>query len=246
MANRIALSLVTFDIDDTLYASTEFATLARENSVKAMVQAGLKIGAKEALAELLDVVAEFTSNDEHHFDRLLQRLPASSLGGINPAILVATGVAAYHDTVHDNLVAYEDAIECFKRLHAAGYCLGVVSQGYTVKQAEKLVRLRILPYVEKRAIFFSDQMGMSKANPKFYTRAAEKMQVTAKQCIHIGDRPDRDIDPANKAGWFTVLNRRTGRYHERPGESPPAHVIHNFWDLIEIMEKHYEPEKRQE
>ena len=237
------LELVTFDIDDTLYSSTEFAILARENSVKAMIQAGLKIEQKAAMAELLEVVAEFSSNDEHHFDRLLQRLPPACLAGINPAILVATGVAAYHDTVHDSLVAYEDASEAFKRLHAAGYRLGVVSQGYTVKQAEKLVRLRILPYIEQRAIFFSDQLGMSKANPKFYTKAAQLLGIEPKYCLHVGDRPDRDIDPANQAGWITVLNRRTGRYHERPGQTPPAYVIHNFWDLIEIMEKNFQPAK---
>jgi HAD superfamily hydrolase (TIGR01509 family) len=241
MSSKHPLGLVTFDIDDTLYSSTEFAHLARENSVKAMIQAGLKVELKTGMTELLEVVAEFTSNDEHHFDRLLQRLPASCLQGINPAILVATGVAAYHDTVHDNLSPYEDALEAFKRLSAQKYTLGVVSQGYTVKQAEKLVRLRILPYIEKRAIFFTDQLGMSKSNPKFYTRAAEMLGVPPKNCMHIGDRPDRDIDPANQAGWITVLNRRTGRYHERPGQTPPAHVIHNFWDLIEIMEKSFEP-----
>ena len=71
--------------------------------------------------------------------------------------------------------------------------------------------------------------------------AAEVLGVKPAHCMHIGDRPDRDIDPANQAGWLTVLNRRTGRYHERPGQTPPAHVIHNFWDLIEIFDKSYEP-----
>ena len=33
------LSLITFDIDDTLYASTDFARLARENAMTAMINA---------------------------------------------------------------------------------------------------------------------------------------------------------------------------------------------------------------
>ena len=57
----------------------------------------------------------------------------------------------------DALKAYEDAIESFKRLHASGFCIGIVSQGVTIKQAEKLVRMRILPYVDKRAIFFMNR-----------------------------------------------------------------------------------------
>ena len=239
MAAKRPISLITFDIDDTLYSSTDFARLARENALKAMIQAGLKVDFKTATAELDEVVNEFTSNDQHHLDRVLQRLGPASLDGINSAILVAHGIVAYHETVRESLKPYEDALEAFKRLHTNGFCLGIVSQGLTTKQAQKLVRLRILPYVDKRAIFFSDQLAMSKSNPKFFQRAAERMNVAPGRCMHIGDRPDRDIDPANNAGWLTVLNRRTGRYHERPGISPPAYTIHNFFDLIEIIEKEF-------
>lgn len=241
MSNKRVLRLITFDIDDTLYSSTDFARLARENGLKAMIGAGLKCELKALQSELDEVVQEFTSNDENHFDRLLARLPDANLDGINSAVLVAAGVAAYHDTVHDNLRAYEDAHECIKALQALGYKLGIISQGYTVKQAVKLVRLRILPYLEKKAIFLSDQLGTSKANSKFYARSAERFGVPAKECMHIGDRPDRDIDPANEAGWITVLNRRTGRYHERPGVTPPAFTIHNFYDLLEIVKRDFIP-----
>lgn len=241
MPARRPLSLLSFDIDDTLYSSTDFAWLARENALKAMIQAGLNLDLKSAVNELNEVVEEFTSNDPNHFDRFLQRLEQSRLNGINPAILVATGVAAYSDTVHDNLTPYEDALDAFKRLQGAGFRLGIVSQGYTVKQAVKLVRLRLLPFLDKKAIFFSDQLGMSKANYKFYQRSAELLGAPAGQCMHVGDRPDRDIDPANSAGWLTVLNRRSGRYRERPGATPPAYIIQNFWDLIEIVERGFTP-----
>jgi putative hydrolase of the HAD superfamily len=241
MATKRPLSLITFDIDDTLYSSTDFANSARENALKAMLAAGLKIDFKSAAAELEQVVSEFTSNDEHHLDRLLQRLPEECLDGINPAILVATGVVAYRDTVHDNLLLYEDAQECLRRLQADGFRLGAVTQGWTVKQAEKLVRLKIVPYLDRRAIFFTDQLGTSKSNPKFYQRVATLAKATPSQCLHVGDRPDRDIDPANEAGWLTVLNCRSGRYHQRASITPPAYTVHNFWDLIEIIERDFAP-----
>jgi len=235
------LSLITFDVDDTLYATSDFVRMARENSVKAMIATGLKADFTLAMNELTEVVQEFTSNDERHFDRLLVRLPKECLDGINPAILIAAGVAAYHDTVFNHLAAYEDVLEGVKRLKEKGYRMGAISQGYTVKQAEKLVRLRILPCLDKHAIFLSDQMGMSKSNPKYYQRAAALLNLPPQQCMHVGDRPDRDIDPANESGWITVLNRRSGRYHERPGATPPAFTIHNFWDLTELIEKHFVP-----
>jgi len=241
MSTKKPLGLITFDVDDTLYPTSEFVRLAREASLRAMIAAGLKVDYEPAMTELQEVVQEFTSNDEHHFDRLLMRLPQECLNGINPAILIAAGVAAYHDTVHDHLAAYEDVLQCVKGLHEKGYRLGAISQGWTVKQAEKLVRLRILPFLDKRAIFLSEQVGMSKSNPKYYQRVAEKIGLPPEHCMHVGDRPDRDIDPANQAGWITVLNRRSGHYHERVGVTPPAFTVHNFWDLAELIEKNFEP-----
>lgn len=243
MSSKRPLSLITFDIDDTLYASTDFARLARENALKAMIAAGLEVTLEQAAAELDEVVAEFSSNDERQFDRLLERLPKTCSSGYNPIMLVAIGVAAYHDTIHESFMPYEDGVEAFKRLSTRGFSLGVVTQGRTIKQAEKIARLRILPYLHKRAIFFSDQLGISKASPKFYRRAAEIFSADPRHCMHVGDRPDRDIDSANTAGWITVLNRRSGRYHERPGATPPAHEIQNFWDFIELIENGYEPKQ---
>lgn len=235
------LSLITFDIDDTLYGSADFARLARRNALCAMIDAGLKLKLEDAHAELDEIVAEFTSNDEFHFDRLLRRVPPSTLDGHNPAIIIASGVAAYHDTIHDSFQGYEDGLTALKKLHGSGFVLGVISQGRTVKQAEKVVRLRILPYLNRKALFFSDQMGMCKSSPKFYLKAADNLGVPASECMHVGDRPDRDIDSPNKAGWITVLSRRSGRYHERPGATQPAHVIENFSDFLEIIETQYEP-----
>ena len=241
MAERRPLALITFDVDDTLYSTTDFVRVARENSLKAMLAAGLDIDLDTIRSELNEVVSEFTSNDEHHFDRLLQRIPAHCLGGINPAILIAAGVAAYRDTVVHNLVPYEDVHEGIRRLHELGFRLGVASHGLTVKQAEKLVRLRVLHYLDKQALFFNEQLGMSKSNPKFFIRLAASLHLKPEQCLHVGDRPDRDVDPANTAGWVTVLNRRSGRYHEMVGETPPAYTIHNFWDLTEVVERDFRP-----
>ena len=54
---------------------TEFAQQARLNAVNAMIKAGLQMGPEELLLELNEVIQEFTSNHEHHFDKLLLRLP---------------------------------------------------------------------------------------------------------------------------------------------------------------------------
>ena len=53
-----------------------------------------------------EVVAEFTSNYDHHFDQLLRRIPKRHFKGVNQAIIVAAGVVAYHDTKVRELAPY--------------------------------------------------------------------------------------------------------------------------------------------
>ena len=110
------LKAIFFDIDDTLYSTYEFSEMARENSVRAMIKAGLRMPADSLRQELDEIVHEFSSNYEHHFDKLLLRVPRRFYKGINPAIIVAAAVTAYHDTKFRHLNAYDDVLEVLKLL----------------------------------------------------------------------------------------------------------------------------------
>ena len=230
---------IFFDIDDTLYSTTEFVQKARANAIKAMVNAGLRADAATLSAELSEVVREFSSNDEHHLDRLLLRLPPSARGDANPAVLVAAGMVAYHDTVRQELRPYEDVLEVLRILASREVSLGIISSGIAIKQAEKLVRLGVLHYLRPSAIFIGEQMGMSKTNPKLYIKAADALGLKTAECMHVGDRPDADVDPANEAGMLTVLHARGGPYHSQPGRTAPSYTVHNFWDLLDILKRDF-------
>lgn len=104
------LKAVLFDLDDTLFSTTVFAKRARLNAVRAMVDAGLNLPEHLVLQELEEVIFEFSSNYERHYDKLIQRLRPGGLGGINPALVVASGVAAYHDTKFRGLEAFDDVL----------------------------------------------------------------------------------------------------------------------------------------
>ena len=43
-------------------------------------------------------------------DRLLMRLPKEALEGVNPALVVAAGVIAYHDTKFRGIDPFEDVV----------------------------------------------------------------------------------------------------------------------------------------
>ena len=113
--------------------------------------------------------------------------------------------------------------------------LGIISHGWTVKQAEKIVRLKITEFIDKRAIFISDQIGISKPNPKLYRKACEAVSVDPIQAMYVGDNPRSDVAPVKSLGMVSVWIRRSGRYHLEPGDPQPDYQIRNFHELRDVL-----------
>jgi putative hydrolase of the HAD superfamily len=233
------LRAIFFDIDDTLYSTSEFAATARRNAIENMRAHGFRMATEDALRELSEIVAEFSSNYEHHFDKLLRRVPRHYWEGVSDTILVAAAVVGYHETKFRELRPYEDAIDVLRLLKKqTDLKLGVISSGIALKQAEKLVRLGMVELFAPGGIFISDEIGISKPNPKLYLRACKEMNVRPSEAMYVGDRPRMDVDPCNKIGMITVLNKRTSREYE-PGETKADFEIHNFFDLLDFLKDRF-------
>jgi putative hydrolase of the HAD superfamily len=233
------LRAIFFDIDDTLYSTSEFAADARRNAIESMRRHGFKMATEDALRELAEVVSEFSSNHEYHFDKLLSRVPGHYWDGINKNILVAAAVVGYHDTKLRELRPYEDGVDVLRMLRdQTDLKLGVITSGIALKQAEKLVRLGMVDLFEPGGIFISDDIGINKPNPKLFLRACNVFGVRPSECIYVGDRPRVDVDPCNRIGMITVQNKRTQRVYET-GETTPDFEIHNFFDLLDILRERF-------
>jgi len=235
----MGLRAVLFDIDDTLFSTTQFAGLARRNAVRAMVQTGLDLPEDVVLKELEEVLAEFSSNYDHHFDQLLRRLRPKALESVNPALIVAAGVAAYHDTKFRELKPFEDVIPLLSALRSAGVITGIITHGWTIKQAEKIVRLGLVPHLEKRAVFISDQLGISKPNPKIYALALRDLGLLAPEAMYVGDSLSHDVTPPKSLGMKAVWARRASRFKPGPGDAKPDHVVDDFVTLRSILRAEY-------
>ena len=48
------------------------------------------------------------------------------------------------------------------RLPRVGVNVGIITDGVEVKQAEKIVRLKVLPYLNPQAVYISDSVGVNK------------------------------------------------------------------------------------
>ncbi len=231
------LRALFLDVDDTLYSTSEFAAVARRAAMDAMIRHGLKMRLEDAMAELYEVIAEFGSNYPFHYDRLLRRLPPHLLPEVNPAILVAAAVGAYHDTKYRSLFPFRDVPDVLQRIRSrTNLVIGVITEGLEIKQAEKLVRLGVVPYLTPKAIFISDQIGISKPNRKLYQRACADAGVKPSEAMYVGDHPDNDIAPAKEVGMVAVRHRwQGGKHASSEGRVPPDYEIRSFHELIPVL-----------
>lgn len=233
------LDAVFFDIDDTLYSSTEFAERARERSIQAMIRAGLRLQPERIRALLQDVISEYSSNFPYQFDEVLLRVGQDSYHPVNPAVIVASAVVAYHDTKFSELKPFEDVPVVLPRLRSRGVRMGIVTSGIPVKQAEKLIRLRLIEFFEPSWIFISEQLELSKEDPALWKEILRRSGLQPGRALYVGDNPMRDIDPPSSAGWITVLVRRGGKYGHLAGTTQARHEISDLFELEHILEKEY-------
>ncbi len=239
MAKKI-LKALFFDIDDTLYSSTEFAANARRQAAQAMIRTGLRVDEATLIQELEEVISEFGSNDDKHFDKLIQRLPKEACPPGSRMFIVGAGIIAYHQCKFRSFSAFEDALEVLRQLHEKGLALGIISAGVPVKQVEKILRLGLLQFFKYDHIFITEAVGIAKTNPKIYVQACRAVGASPQECGYVGDNPLVDIDVPHRIGMKTFFSRRGGKYENVPGSVQPDHVIHNFWDLLDCLETNYE------
>ena len=105
---------------------------------------------------------------------LVVRLPASALKGLNPAVVVAAGVVAYHQTKVQELKPYDDVIFALRRLSKTDLKLGIITGGLAVKQAEKVIRQRL---GERREVYIAQRADMALEMEAFQAEIAELNRI---------------------------------------------------------------------
>lgn len=215
---------IFFDIDDTLFPSSEFSALARKNALNAMIAIGLDCEYQKLNDLLLSLIKEKGSNYPNHFNDLCKILNANE-----PAKFVAAAVAAYHHT-KSSIAPYPQIPKTLLRLKDDGHHIYVATNGDSVKQWDKLIRLGLALYFDN--VFISEEVGVEKS-PEFYSKILKSLNVEPSQCVMIGDREDADIVPAKKVGMKTIRILK-GKHSHTP--STADFTIEELGNLYQIMQ----------
>ncbi len=212
---------IFFDIDNTLFPTSHFLERADENAINAMISKGLRCDFKRALRELQAILKEKGSNFTGHFDLLVKRI-----NGKRDTKIVAAGIMAYHNT-KNAMAPYPEVPVVLMRLRDMGHCLHVASEGVEIKQWDKLLRLGLDMYFDKVHV-------TKKKDRTFYEKILKSEKLKGKECMMVGDRPDKDIIPAMQAGMYGIRVKR-GKYAKEKGKSDKE--IKDLRELPNIIEK---------
>jgi len=233
------IKVIFFDLDDTVVDTTKLAEMARRNAIENMIRHGLPVEFDVAYHELMELINEYGSNFNRHFDYLLRRL---DLPG-NPK-WIAAGVIAYHNTKFAYLRTVRGVRRVLLDLQRRGYRLGIITDGDPIKQWEKILRLELDAYFDE--VFISDYMGVKKPHPKIFKKALRRMGVEAREALMVGDRLYSDIYGAKQVGMQTVWFKY-GKYANRELEylDYADFTVRSLEEVVEIV-RGLNSEERQE
>ncbi len=192
------IKAVFFDIDDTLYDTSGFARLARKAALRTMIDAGLPLSHGEAYSLLREIVEEKGSNYDKHFNVLTKRVY-----GEEKPLLIALGMITYHNVKFALLRLFPGTMSTLIYLKKNNYQLGVISNGLTIKQWEKLIRLGLYHFFDD--VITSQEAGSEKPDSEIFQMALDRLGCQASNSVMVGNKFSDDILGATNAGMSAIL-----------------------------------------
>lgn len=119
--------------------------------------------------------------------------------------LADTLLKDYRASFANTCVLFPDARATLEALRAAGFKLGLITNGSVRMQSAKLERLALTTLFD--TILISDAEGVAKPDAEIFRRALERLDVDAAHACYVGNHPEVDIWGAKAAGLHAIWRR---------------------------------------
>lgn len=214
-----------FDLDDTLYCEHDY------------VRSGFHTVA-QFLADSYSIQTELLYNEfikewQSHgrgqvFDTVCKKF------NIHANIPQLVNIYREHKPT---LTLYKDAAEVLSFFYMNHVPMGLITDGKSVMQWNKIKALAIEKYFS--SIVVTDDLGADcwKPSPIPFQKVASDLEVDIRDCIYIGDNPYKDFIAAKKLGMKTVrIIRETGDHMQTflDQEYEADIQINSLIDLLKI------------
>jgi len=171
----------------------------------------------------------------HFADRLREGLAAAGLSADGNLLDRLTD--AFYEPIRACTRPYPDTREALDRLYSQGMRLAIITNSPWDTPARllrgDLETWGMAGYFD--AFICSGEVPWRKPNPSFVLAAAEAVQLSAGDCLVVGDTLEVDIAAAHAAGMRSVwLNREGGP--APPGAPEPDWVARGLVEIAEMVE----------
>ena len=210
-------TVVCFDLDDTLYKEIDF------------VKSGFRlISESEQRPDLLPKMMGWRDKGEDVFFNL------------NKAIGKETSKSEYLKIYRyhiPKITLSEGVEETLDELKSREVILGLITDGRSETQRNKIKALGLGRWFENDDIIISEEFGSEKTderNFRFFMKKYPKMNY-----YYFGDNPKKDFVVPNRLGWKTVILKDDGRnIHKQeaaPVEYLPQITITSIGELLDFI-----------
>jgi putative hydrolase of the HAD superfamily len=98
--------------------------------------------------------------------------------------------------------AFPDAASALSRVRAAGLAVGILTNGFTVQQSDKLHAIGLLKYCD--VVCTSQELGVAKPDPMAYRMTGARLGLELEQLQMVGDNYAFDVAVPRHLGMAAV------------------------------------------
>lgn len=192
---RMNHKAIIFDLDNTLLDRTKTFELFIRKFIQQYFEHVTPTIQDELLVKIVELDEDGYKDKVKLFSELLELLPWQEKPQLDDLIDFYTV-----NYVH-SAILMEDAIELLEWC-SSNYKVGLITNGRHIIQDGKVEKLKIKPYFHSLVI--SESAGVKKPNKQIFDIALQQLELTAEECVYVGDHPMNDMDGASKAGMSTI------------------------------------------
>lgn len=226
----MTIKAILFDLDDTLYDEKKF------------VKSGFKEVSKY-------VGLTYKIDEDNFFKELINIFEKGYRGNIFNIALENANIFYDEKTINKMVEIYrnhmpkiklETKIKKLLSEISKDYLLGIITDGYFEVQKKKVKALKIERLFD--CIIYTDEYGKDFWKPNIfpYKLALEKLQMSPKETIYIGDNPHKDFIGAKSIGIVTVRILQEGREYSNvrlDKDHEADYEIRKLNDIINLLKK---------
>lgn len=181
-----------FDLDDTLI--NEFDYLQ-----SAFYEIAILIAPKGEIADVYGKMLEFYAQKENIFQEILRYTK-------NSTYEIKSLLNIYRNHYPNSIEPKENALNILQKIKDKGHYLGLVSDGRSITQRNKLKALKIENLFD--LIIISEEFGTEKPDMKNFEIFN---QFKTNENYYIADNTSKDFLAPNKLGWKTICLINQGK-----------------------------------